>query len=220
MDREAFIAYSNRTDVTADELPEWFATVRDYLQDAYVVAETPWQQSGKSGTYEQWTRLRVPISELINRDGTLLDIGCANGFLLECLLYWSSMKGVAINPFGLDIGEKSVALARARLPQFDRQIHIGNGWDWQPSHKFDFVSTELVYVPVPFQQAYVERLLTHLVKPGGTLIIAHYRSSREDDLSTGWHDERLREWGYDVAAMSRGFSHQGLELSRYAAINC
>lgn len=218
MDRDAFIAYTARTDITDEELPTWFATVRDFLQDAYIAADTPWQQSGKSGTYAEWVRLRVPIIELINTDGTLLDIGCANGFLLECLLGWSAAKGIDINPYGLDIGEKSVALARQRLPHHANHLYVGNSWDWQPPHRFDYVCTELVYVPVNFQPAYVERLLADVVAPGGTLIIAHYRSNRED-LSTGWHDDRLTAWGYEIAAMSRGFSGLGYEQTRFVAIN-
>lgn len=31
MERDAFIVYANRTDITADELPEWFRTVCDCL---------------------------------------------------------------------------------------------------------------------------------------------------------------------------------------------
>ncbi|MEL6407602.1 MAG: class I SAM-dependent methyltransferase [Chloroflexota bacterium] len=115
MNRDQFIAYTQRTDITPDELPEWFATVRDFLQDAYIEAQTAWQQSGKGGSYEEWVRLRVPLAEHISQDGSFLDIGCANGFLLECLLQWTNAKGITIMPHGLDIGEKLIALAQQRL---------------------------------------------------------------------------------------------------------
>lgn len=92
MSRDDFIAYTQRTDITHEELPQWFATVCDFLQAAYVTADTPWQQSGKGSSYEEWVRLRVPLAELITTDGTFLDVGCANGFLLDCLLQWTSAK--------------------------------------------------------------------------------------------------------------------------------
>ncbi len=58
-------------------LPAWFAEIRRILQSAYIAAPTPWEQSGKGGTFEDWVRLRIPISECVTRSGTFLDIGCA-----------------------------------------------------------------------------------------------------------------------------------------------
>lgn len=145
--------------VEPDELPGWFDEIRTILETAYLQAGTPWKQSGKSGTFEEWTRLRVSISECIDAPGSLLDVGCANGFLLECLLAWTRLKGVEITPYGLDHSAKLVELAKKRLPQFQDNLFAGNAWDWEPPRRFDYVRTELVYVPENLRPDFVTRLL-------------------------------------------------------------
>ncbi len=50
-------------------------------------------------SFETWRRARSFIAHEIHRPGTMLDIGCANGFLLRCLQEWSNH---AITPFGID----------------------------------------------------------------------------------------------------------------------
>src|ERR1700730_14615301 len=87
--------------VAPQELDGWLGEVRGILENSYLPAPTPWQQSGKGGTFEDWVRLRIRIAECVDRAGSFLDIGCANGFLLECLLEWTQRKGIAIEPFGL-----------------------------------------------------------------------------------------------------------------------
>lgn len=104
------------------------------------------------------------------------------------------------------------------MPQFVDNLYVGNSWDWSPPQKYDYVRTELAYVPVPFRQEYVDRLLADVVAPQGTLIIAHYRS-RNEDLTTGWVDDLLTHWGYAVVAITRGFNGVGLEQSRFVALN-
>jgi hypothetical protein len=60
----------------------WHAEVGALLVPAYIAAETPWGQSGKSGSGEGWEYSRSLLANAIDRDGTFLDVGCANGFLL------------------------------------------------------------------------------------------------------------------------------------------
>jgi hypothetical protein len=76
-------------DVALVDLPDWFAQNQQTLTAAYTEARTPWQQSGKSGTFEDWVRLRIANLAPVQRSGTYLDIGCANGYLLECLVVWA-----------------------------------------------------------------------------------------------------------------------------------
>jgi hypothetical protein len=61
------------------ELQNWFNEVQQTLETAHTSASTPWQQSGKSGTFEDWVRLRLANLSPVNNSGTYLDIGCANG---------------------------------------------------------------------------------------------------------------------------------------------
>lgn len=203
--------------VETNELEGWFEKVRLILENAYLSAKTPWQQSGLSGSYEDWTRLRIPISECIETSGTFLDVGCANGFLLECLLDWTRRKGVTIKPYGLDYSQKLVRLARERLPDFADNIFAGNAWDWEPPFKFDYVRTEVCYVPPNFCKEYIFRLLDRFLIAGGKLLVAQYRSRRED-LSKDWIDDHLSELGFTVRGYKSGFSGGGLELTRVAIL--
>ncbi len=129
--------------VVEDErgLQEWFDEIRDRLQRAYVAAQTPWQQSGKGGEFEEWVRLHIPISQCVTRSGTFLDIGCANGFLLEYLLNWTNMKGLDLFPYGLDYSPELVEMAQKRLPAFKDCFFLGNAWDWQPPRRFTYVTS-------------------------------------------------------------------------------
>jgi SAM-dependent methyltransferase len=159
-----------------DELAVWFDYVRQVLETAYLQApdDQPWKQSGMSGPAERWAALRRPVADAIDRSGSFLDIGCANGYLLECCLAWTARRGLAIEPFGLDYSARLAALARRRLPQAAGNIWVGNSYDWLPPRRFDFVRTEIVYVPGEHEREYVDHLLAHYLAPGGRLLICNY----------------------------------------------
>jgi len=203
--------------VSMNELQGWFSEIRSLLENGYLPAETPWKQSGKSGSFEDWTRLRIPISECIETPGTFLDVGCANGFLLECLLDWTSKKGVQIEPYGLDYSQQLVDLARERLKGFEDHIFVGNAWDWEPPLMFDYVRTEVCYVPLNLAEAFISRLLNRFLVEGGKLLVAQYRSRRED-LSGDWIDDYLNGLGFTVKDSKSGFDGNGLELTRVAML--
>jgi SAM-dependent methyltransferase len=183
--------------VSSGELQNWFTEVQQALETAYTSASTPWQQSGKSGTFEDWVYLRLANLSPVNNSGTYLDIGCANGYLLECLLAWAKLKGVEILPYGLDFSVRFINLAKKRLANYASNFYIGNVWDWRPPQKFDYVRTELDYVPYNYRKALIERLLTEFVAGNGKLIISQYRS-RHDDLTQGWINRDLAVWGFEL----------------------
>ena len=134
-----------------EELDRWFEANKNTLEIAYLAGTHPWQQSGVGlrtpRSAQDWEVLRRPIAECLTSSGTFLDIGCANGYLLECILNWTRESGLRITPYGLDISEKLVALARQRLPQHAEHIFVGNAWGWSPPQTFDYVNTTLYYVP-------------------------------------------------------------------------
>src|SRR5512142_118049 len=82
---------------------DWFENVKNTLETAYLSHTEPWRQSGMSGPEERWISLRKPVADCIDRSGTFLDIGCANGYLLECILRWTAERGLQVDPFGRDI---------------------------------------------------------------------------------------------------------------------
>lgn len=62
---------------------QWFSSLRKQLEEAYLQHDEPWKQSGFSGPEERWVACRKPIADCVEKSGSFLDIGCANGYLLE-----------------------------------------------------------------------------------------------------------------------------------------
>jgi hypothetical protein len=117
---------------------------------------------------------------------------------MESVVAWARQAGHSVEPYGLDISEKLAELARRRLPQWRDRIFVGNALFWEPPSRFDFVRTELVYVPPSRRREYAERLLQRFVAPGGRLLICSYGSSRpEGDRADTLVDE-IRGWGLAV----------------------
>ena len=194
----------------------WFDSIRRELETAYLAADTPWGQSGFAGPYARWEACRRPIADCIISDGTFLDIGCANGYLLECLLRWTAERGISLRPWGLDISENLAALARKRLPQFENQIITGNSFYWKPPRQFDYVRTELCYVPQESHQEYISRLMDEFLLPTGRLLVAEYRSSK-DPPDVPWVDKALERMDFAIENCTSG-SWEGGELTRVAVI--
>lgn len=180
---------------------DWFAEMQAWLEGAYLAAETPFGQSGSSGDGTRWQRKRRVIVEAVDRNGSFLDIGCANGLLMQSMVAWAAVRGITLEPYGLDISPAILALAQARLPQWRDRLFLGNALTWQPPRRFDFVRVELIYVPPRRRRQLVVRLLREVVVPGGRLIVCGY-----GDASTA---ATLRDWGYEVAGTADVFYDDG-----------
>jgi SAM-dependent methyltransferase len=165
----------------------------EIYEEHYLASEDPRRQSGFGGDEERWEAARRPIAEAITDPGSFLDVGCANGYLLESLVRWSAHP---IEPYGLDFSVRLVELARTRLPQWRDQFFVGDALEWEPPRRFDFVRTELVYAPEERRRALVKRLLERVVAPGGRLIVCGYGSPRSG-IPTDPVRRILREWGYE-----------------------
>lgn len=199
-----------------NELCGWFTNLRDTLESAYLQHDEPWRQSGFSGPEERWIALRKPIADCIEKSGTFLDIGCANGYLLESITKWTAERKLSINPYGLDLSERLVELAKKRLTGYKNNMHVGNGWDWDPPTRFDYVRTELVYVPDHLQKLYIQRIIDEYLVTGGKLLAAGYTSSKYPEIKPDV-DLKLVDWGFKVEKIVSGFWN-GLELARIAVV--
>jgi SAM-dependent methyltransferase len=176
---------------------EWYDRNRQLLETAYLASDNPQQQSGLTGDAAHWKRRRHVIVDAIDHDGTLLDVGCANGLLMETLVAWAEERGYHLEPYGVDISPKLVALARSRLPGWTDRISVGNVITWDPPRQFDYVRTELVYVPSQRQPDLVARLMERVVAPGGRLVVCAYRPHGVRDADP--IGELLRSWGFPVS---------------------
>lgn len=192
-------ARDSRVSISEDE---WLEESIRLLEAAYLRATTPQGGSGFGGSSEEWRSSRQHIVQGIDRDGTFLDIGCANGYLIECAVVWATERGYAIEPYGLEVAPRLVELARLRLPQWADRIWEGNAIEW--SHpdgvRFDFVHTLLDFVH-PDRRAELIRHLLNMVAPGGRLLVSHYVDptvSSEPPAS-----EILSGLGLDVSGESR-----------------
>jgi len=167
---------------------EWYVRVESLVSDAYLASEDPRAQSGKSGDEVDWRWSRELVLDACPPSASVLDVGCANGYLMESLERWGRSRGMAIEPYGLDISERLAALARERLPHWADRIAIGNVMTWSPPRRFDVVHTGLDYVPVARRRDLVERILGEYLVPGGRLVL---RAERERDPG-----DELRAMGF------------------------
>ena len=177
---------------------EWFEKNRAELEAAYLAGADPRAQSGFHGDAARWEALRRRVLDAVERDGDFLDIGCANGHFLECAVKWASEDGHRIEPYGLDVSQPLVDLARKRLPQWSQRFQVGNAWTFEPARTYAFVRTELVYVPRALERRYVERVLERFVAPGGRLIIPWYGGGSAPRRKRTMN-ELLSSWGLKVA---------------------
>lgn len=197
-------------------MEKWFKENAYNYEADYIIYEEPWRQSGFAGPEERWEKCRKPIADLVTKSGTFLDIGCANGYLLECIMKWKFEIGINIIPYGLDIGEKLVALAKERLSKFADNMFIGNAFYWIPPMKFDYVGTELVYVPDELKKQYIERLKKDFLNEDGALLVCEYRPSKID-VQDPWVNEVLEDYGFNINEYKSAF-YGGKELTRVALL--
>ena len=150
---------------------------RRIIDPSYLNADTPWGGSGYSGTLDEWNENHAHIAAAVERDGTFLDVGCANGFLMECMVEWCAERALTVEPYGMDISPALVERAQQRLPQWADRIWLGDALTWTPPHAFDVVHGLLDSVAPDLRPELVENLL-RFVRPGGRLVLSHYSRRR------------------------------------------
>jgi 2-polyprenyl-3-methyl-5-hydroxy-6-metoxy-1,4-benzoquinol methylase len=179
---------------------------RSYLRDG-----TPRGGSGFGGTAAAWRAQRGQLLQAIHRDGSFLDVGCANGHLLESMVAWCAERGLRLEPYGVDLSAGLVAEARRRLPRWADRIWVGNALDWTApgGRRFDFVHTLLDLVPEARMEQMLRHQLEHLVVPGGRLLVSNYVPAVDRSRHA---DQVLRRLGLPVdgrtaPAVSAGRAH-------------
>ena len=169
----------------------WHAAMASLVVPAYLAGQTPEAGSGHSGTPEEWEYSRGIVAEAISEPpGTFLDVGCANGLLMESVNRWTGAE-----PYGLELSPELAALARVRYPAWAERIFVGNALGWQPPRRFGVVRTGLEYVPAPRRPDLVAHLLEQVVAPDGRLVIGKFNEERERRAL----EAEVASWGFRVA---------------------
>ena len=172
------------------------------LEATYLQSDDPVIQSGFHGGRERWERERSPLSEAFDQDGDFLDVGCANGLLAADVVAWAAGRGYRIVPYGVDLGEALIGLARDRLPDHAANFVVADAWTWRPSRRWTFVYSLLDLSPVELRCEYVWRLYGW-VAPGGRLIVGSYGSRIRNEAPEPLA-ELLGQCGLDVVGCSEG----------------
>jgi 2-polyprenyl-3-methyl-5-hydroxy-6-metoxy-1,4-benzoquinol methylase len=164
--------------------------------------------SGFGGTAEAWQAQRAHLCQAIDKDGTFLDVGCANGHLLESMVAWCAERGIRLEPYGVDLSAGLVAEARRRLPQWADRIWVGNALDWSApdGRRFDFVHTLLDLVPATRRAQMLRHQLGHLVAPGGRLLVSSYVPAGDRSRHAA---EMLRRLGFRADGIISPAEHGG-----------
>jgi 2-polyprenyl-3-methyl-5-hydroxy-6-metoxy-1,4-benzoquinol methylase len=193
--RDAARSYRDQSD------EDYYAGNLRLLEPAYLRGTTPQEGSGFGGDAARWRARREMIVDGIDRDGTFLDIGCANGLLMESVRAWAAERGHHIEPYGVDLAPRLVELARSRLPRWADRIEVGNAIDYRPAggRRFTFVHTLLETVPAGRRAAMLSHARDVLVAPGGRLLVSRYQSDAGTDLTA---PEHLRALGFPVSGES------------------
>jgi 2-polyprenyl-3-methyl-5-hydroxy-6-metoxy-1,4-benzoquinol methylase len=173
----------------------YFDTLQAAISEYYLAdPSNPYQQSGRSKGAERWEETRRCFVETLHRSGDFLDVGCANGLLLETLIGWAAEAGFVLRPHGLDFVPELIELARRRFPRQAACFTAANAFYWAPPRQYDFVRTNLEYVPRADWTEFIRRQYA-AVAPGGRLIVAHYHNADEEPLDPGPAIDRA---GYSV----------------------
>jgi len=176
----------------------WHAKVLDVIEPAYLAGDNPRAQSGHSGNAAQWRNARsLLVDTLPDRTGrpiTVLDVGCANGHLMECWTAWAAEAGHMVEPFGVEISPALADLARRRCPHWAHRIWTGNVFDWQPPRRFDVVRTGLDYIPASERGPYLNHLLAHAVAPCGRLVVGVFNEEADHQEL----EDQVRALGHTV----------------------
>ncbi len=152
--------------------PGWHAAMADLVRPAYLAANNPYAQAGHGGDAASWEASRGFLAAALHRSGTILDVGCAGGIMMESLQRWGAAKGLALQPHGLEIVPELAELARRRLPQWHERIYVGNIRTWEPSgQRFDLALVRPEYAPQHRRAEMARHILDRVLTPNGRLIV-------------------------------------------------
>lgn len=148
---------------------DYYQHTLELLEDSYVAADERGDLAGGSGSgggLARWQRKRKVIAAAFDHDGTWLDVGCANGLLMETLCRWAADRNVRVEPYGLELSQRVAQRARLRLTRWAERIWSGNVMTWMPPMRFDYVTLLPEFVPTELRGAMLVRVRDQFSEAG------------------------------------------------------
>jgi 2-polyprenyl-3-methyl-5-hydroxy-6-metoxy-1,4-benzoquinol methylase len=196
---------------------QYYEHTLEMLETSYLEANARGDVAGGSGSgggLERWELKRRVLASAFDHDGTWLDVGCANGLLMETLTRWTGEAGLRIEPYGLDLSARISEAARSRLPHWAARIWAGNVMTWEPPQRFDYVTVIADCVPSAARADLINRITANFLNSSGRLIFSIYmprppEAPAEPPPASGV----LRRFGYLVAGEAEARIEGELKVS-------
>ena len=160
-----------------NENDPYYQRTLELLEEPYLGANARGDVAGGSGSgggLERWEKKRRALVSAFDHDGSWLDVGCANGLLMETLATWATEKHLRVEPYGLELSPRIAEAARLRLPHWADRIWTGNVMTWEPQMRFDYVTVIAESVPETVRPNLVDLLITRFLSSTGRLIFSIY----------------------------------------------
>lgn len=184
---------------------------QDIIEDPELWKQIMAGSMSPDSSLQEWSDKRKIIAELISSDGSVLDLGCANGFFLISLQEWSGHKLV---PYGIDIQDNLIEQAKYIFPDYSNNFKV---LDVKNILKVDLVGLPKSYDYVFWnflgswniqdnQWQKILKTVKSLVRK--RLIIGLYGSNQFKAGTWQWQEERNR-----LMSKLKLFESVGIELS-------
>lgn len=135
--------------------------------------------SSFEGSFEEWEHHRKFIADVM-KDGSILDVGCGNGFFVRCLQEWS---GKQLDPYGVEIDENFIQQTTEVFP--DKPGHFLLAEEKSSADFPQAFNTVFWCVWDGFSleneggKQFLKRIQSRIL-PGGRLILGFYNPTREE----------------------------------------
>ncbi len=145
-----------------------------------------------------WALMRKFVAQTIHHPGTILDVGCGNGFFLRCLQEWQPH---VLIPYGFDSVPEYIKQTKDLHPNYSNNfatLFMENIKDFSKTglpDRYDFVYWA-VWDNWDFSSLSNLKLLKTIrsfILPKGRLILSFYSGNKEMNLSK---IEQLKSLGY------------------------
>jgi len=138
-----------------------------------------WDEYRSHYEHRTWRDYRLLLADVVTHGegGTLLDLGCGLGFLVECARRWG------IKSVGLEASGKALAACRERHPEADvREWQAGEPLPIEDGTIGLALANEFIDHISPDQNQQLFQELRRVLRPGGILMVrSPSRFNRFDD---------------------------------------